>query len=91
MRKSFGQLAVSFLLGAFCTTRALASTPAALDMVGYVPDVGQAKDLAIDAGCGLAYVASMQFGLAVVDVTTPRQPLVVSTTNPALQQIDHRS
>jgi hypothetical protein len=89
MRKSFCQVAVSFLFGAFCTDRALASTPAPLDLVGDVADVGQAKDVAIDAASGLAYVASMQFGLAVVDVTTPRQPLVVSTTNPALQRIDH--
>jgi len=38
---------------------------------GYVLDVGQAKDVAIDTQAGVAYVASLQFGLAAVEITNP--------------------
>ncbi|MFN8625413.1 MAG: hypothetical protein U0587_05455 [Candidatus Binatia bacterium] len=61
----------------------MASAPAALDLVGYVLDVGQATDVAIDVQSGVAYVASMQFGLAAVDITNPARPTVLSTASPA--------
>ncbi|MBP1688087.1 MAG: hypothetical protein H6Q33_4230, partial [Deltaproteobacteria bacterium] len=70
-------------MATLCASRGVASAPANLDLVGYVPDVGQAKDVAIDAQSGLAYVASMQFGLAAVDITNPARPVVLSTASPA--------
>ena len=53
------------------------------DLVGLIPDVGQAKDVAIVPSVGLAYVASTQFGLAVVDVSNPGSPVVIGCANPA--------
>src|SRR5207248_2313031 len=55
---------------------ASATTPACTGtlnptLVGFVPSVGPAYDVAIDAVNHLAYVATAQFGLSVVDVTTP--------------------
>jgi len=59
-----------------------AAVASPLDLVGWVPDVGQSKDVAI-APSGLAYVASTQFGLAAVDITNPSFPVVVSTADTA--------
>jgi hypothetical protein len=83
MGKGFCQVAVSFLMVVLCTSGARAATGGPLDPIGWVPDVGQAKDVAIDAQSGLAYVASIQFGLSVVDVTNPARPVVVSTADTA--------
>src|SRR5438067_2166821 len=63
-----------------------ATTPAcALNPVleGFVPAVGTARDVVVDAARGLAYVASSEFGLAVVSVANPGAPVVLGAANPA--------
>ena len=60
----------------------LASTQPSLQLVGNVPDVGQAKDVDIDADSHLAYVASMQFGLSIVDISNRDRPAVITSANP---------
>jgi len=52
-------------------------------LVGFVPGVGTAHDVVIDAVNHLAYVASAEFGLSVVDVSTPTQPVPLGAANPA--------
>ena len=74
---------VCLLLVMLGVSTGLASAPANLDLVGYVPDVGQAKDVAIDPQARVAYVASLQFGLAAVDIANPAHPVILSTANPA--------
>ena len=62
-----------------------ATTPAcALNPVleGFVPAVGTARDVVVDAARGLAYVASSEFGLAVVSVANPGAPVVLGAANP---------
>src|SRR5436309_578141 len=62
-----------------------ATTPAcALNPVleGFVPAVGTARDVVVDAARGLAYVASSEFGLAVVSVANPSAPVVLGAANP---------
>ncbi|MGD0949142.1 MAG: hypothetical protein ABSA52_17160, partial [Candidatus Binatia bacterium] len=81
MRKDLCHAIAGLLMVIFSASSALGTAAAPLDPIGWVPDVGQAKDVAIDAQSGLAYVASTQFGLAVVDVTNPAQPIVVSTAD----------
>jgi fibronectin type 3 domain-containing protein len=56
------------------------ATPA---LVGFVPGVGAAKAVAIDASTGLVHVASVEFGLATVDVSTPATPHPLGGANPA--------
>jgi hypothetical protein len=51
------------------------------ELVGFVPAVGGAKDVVV-GGNGLAYVASMEFGLTAVDVRTPGQPVAIGAANP---------
>ena len=51
-------------------------------LVGFVPGVGKARDVVVDQAKGLAYVASDEFGLAVVDVTHPAAPVVLGATIP---------
>lgn len=57
--------------------------PANSSLVAFIPDVGQAKDLIVDAANATAYVASNQFGLAIVDLQNPRQPVVKAAVNPS--------
>src|SRR5438876_990731 len=62
-----------------------ATTPAcALNPVleGFVPGVGTTRDVVVDAARGLAYVASSEFGLAVVSVANPSAPVVLGAANP---------
>jgi hypothetical protein len=56
--------------------------PASLDptLMGYVPGVGAARDVVVTGGT--AYVASPDFGLALVDVTTPATPRAMEGTLP---------
>jgi hypothetical protein len=51
-------------------------------LVGFVPGVGKARDVVVDEAKGLAYVASDEFGLAVVDVSHPAAPVVLGATIP---------
>src|ERR1043166_1954297 len=71
---------IALLLCAVPCHAAVAPNP---DLMGLVGDVGQAKDVALDSSTGLAYVASVQFGLSIVDVSSPITPVVVGTANPA--------
>jgi hypothetical protein len=73
------------LLSALCWVCAQPAASSATygQLIGFVPDVGQAKDVAVDATAGIAYVGSAQFGLAVVDLGNPNQPVVLSAINPA--------
>jgi hypothetical protein len=59
-----------------------APPPSAEGLLGFVPDVGSAKDVLVDRARGLAYVASVQFGLAVVDVSTPAAPIAIAGAVP---------
>ena len=64
-------------------TAASATTPAVdLGLVGFVPGVGTPNDVAVNAAAGLAYVASSEFGLSVVDVQTPGAPAAIGAANP---------
>jgi hypothetical protein len=64
-------------------TQSQAVVPPNPDLIGFVPDVGQARDVSIDPSRGLAYVASVQFGLTVVDISNPSQPVAIGGANPA--------
>jgi len=64
-------------------TAATATTPSVdLGLVGFVPGVGTPNDVALNAAAGLAYVASTEFGLSVVDVHTPGAPVAIGAANP---------
>src|SRR5512135_3299617 len=64
-------------------TLSLAAVSPNTDLIGFVPDVGSARDVVISPSTGLAYVASGQFGLAVVDVSNPSNPVAIGGANPA--------
>ena len=51
-------------------------------LVGYVPAVGIAKDVAVDSTRGVAYVASTEFGISTVDVSNPRNPVAIGGAIP---------
>ena len=55
------------------------------ELEGFVPAVGTAVDVAVDANRDLAFVASREFGLSVVDVSVPSDPLPIAATNPPFQ------
>jgi hypothetical protein len=64
-------------------TAASATTPSVdLGLVGFVPGIGTPNDVALNAAAGLAYVASTEFGLSVVDVHTPGAPVAIGAANP---------
>jgi hypothetical protein len=52
------------------------------ELTGFIRGVGGATDVVVDAQAALAYVASNQFGLAVVDVADPLAPVVIGDTLP---------
>jgi hypothetical protein len=52
------------------------------ELVGFVPAVGAAQDVVVDPVRGLAYVASAEFGLAVVNVSNPAAPVTLGATIP---------
>jgi hypothetical protein len=54
-----------------------------LGLVGFVPGVGTPNDVVVDATTGLAYVASREFGLSVVNVSNPSAPVAIGAANPA--------
>lgn len=54
-----------------------------LGLVGFVPGVGTPYDVAVDDATGLAYAASAEFGLSVVDVSSPSAPVAIGAANPA--------
>ena len=49
------------------------SQPPPSGLAGFVPSVGAAKDVVVSGG--RAYVASAEFGLAIVDLSTPSKPV----------------
>ena len=53
------------------------------DLLGMVLDVGQAKSVVLDHTKAIAYVASVQFGLATVDVSSHIAPVVIGAANPS--------
>jgi len=57
------------------------STP---ELVGFIPSPGTARDVVADPARGLAYVASDEFGLTVVDVSNPNDPVALGALNPPL-------
>jgi len=61
------------------TTQSAAATP---ELVGFVPGVGQSRDVVVDRIAGLVYAASDQFGLSIVDVNNPSNPVVIGAANP---------
>jgi len=54
-------------------------------LVGFVPDVGTARDVVVDPVADLAYVASDNFGVAVVDVSNPAEPVAIGGTVPPFE------
>jgi len=52
------------------------------ELVGFVPAVGTARGVAVDPATGLVYVASSEFGLAIVDVSNPTTPVALGGANP---------
>lgn len=77
------RLAVAIVAAVLCGVTASATTVAPNpDLVGFVPDVGQARDVSIVPSSSLAYIASVQFGLTVVDVSNPSQPVAIGGANP---------
>src|SRR5207253_730279 len=71
------QSAPSAAVGA--TTLACALNPV---LEGFVPAVGTARDVTVDPGTGLAYVASSEFGLTVVNVANAAAPAVLGAASP---------
>ena len=55
---------------------------AAVTLEGFVPGAGTAGDVVVDPASHLAYVASAEFGLSVVDVSNPGQPAAIGGANP---------
>ena len=51
-------------------------------LVGYVPAVGIAKDVAVDSTRGVAYVASTEFGISTVNVSNPSNPVAIGGAIP---------
>lgn len=51
------------------------------ELIGFVPGVGTARDVAVDAGLKRAYVASAEFGLAVVDLAAPDLPTLLGSAD----------
>jgi hypothetical protein len=77
-------VALGIIAAVLCgVTTSRAAVPANADLVGFVPDVGQARDVSIVPSSSLAYVASVQFGLTVVDISNPSEPIAVGGANPA--------
>src|SRR5579862_2956514 len=75
----------SLILAAVVALRlTLPAAPASASVVldGFVPGVGTAGDVAVDGAANLAYVASAEFGLSVVDVSNPSQPAAIGGANP---------
>jgi hypothetical protein len=58
---------------------------AVAELIGYVRDVGQGKDVRYDASRGVAFVASVQFGVSVVDVRNANAPVVLGSSLPPFQ------
>jgi hypothetical protein len=56
--------------------------PVTPTLVGFVPGVGSARDVVVNSATGVAYVASADFGLSVVNVTQPASPVVTGAANP---------
>jgi hypothetical protein len=77
-------LTVTDNLGATATdtaTVAVGSTTTHPGLVGFVPGVGTAADVEADGVRGLTFVASREFGLAVVDTTHPDDPALVGSAD----------
>ena len=51
-------------------------------LIGSVPGLGTPSDIVVDGAAGLAYVASQEFGLAIIDVSTPSMPVSLGVTIP---------
>src|SRR5947207_2286528 len=64
------------------TGRSTTTTMPLLSLVGLVPGVGTASDIVVDGTTHRAYVASREFGLSVVNVSTPSAPMVIGASNP---------
>ncbi|HYD47748.1 MAG TPA: hypothetical protein VEB21_05345, partial [Terriglobales bacterium] len=55
----------------------------AAELIGFIADVGQGKDVVYDAANKRAFVASVQFGLTILDLHTPAAPVVLGAANPS--------
>src|SRR3989442_468039 len=64
------------------STSTSTTTMPLLSLVGLVPGVGTASDIVVDGTTHRAYVASREFGLSVVNVSTPSAPMVIGASNP---------
>ena len=69
-------------VGATASAMPQAVVSAMPTLVGFVPAVANAKDVVVNSATGVAYVASAEFGLSVVNVTNPSQPVVIGAANP---------
>src|SRR5207249_10490954 len=73
--------------GSYAMPTVLTNTPACPTsvnptLVGYVPAVGIAKDVAVDSTRGVAYVASTEFGISTVNVSNPSNPVAIGGAIP---------
>ncbi len=67
------------------TTTTTTQPAATMELKGNVPAVGTPYDVVVDGTAGLAYLASKELGLSVVDVSNPSNPQPVGTANPPFQ------
>jgi hypothetical protein len=72
--KLFALLALLVVIAATCTK-----------LIGFVPGVGTPHDVVVNDTTGLAYVASAEFGLSVVNVSNAAAPVVLGATNPPFE------
>ena len=53
-----------------------------VELVGFIPTAGEARDVAVDVSRELAFVASDQFGLTIFDVAEPATPVALGSLVP---------
>jgi hypothetical protein len=72
--KLLALLALLVVVGATCTK-----------LLGFVPGVGTPHDVVVNSTTNLAYVASAEFGLSVVNVSNATAPVVLGAANPPFE------
>jgi hypothetical protein len=72
--KLLALLALLVVVGATCTK-----------LLGFVPGVGTPHDVVVNNTTNLAYVASAEFGLSVVNVSNAAAPVVLGAANPPFE------
>src|SRR5438034_7400 len=63
------------------TAPTTSTTMPLMELMGFVPGVGTPNDVAVNGLTGMAYVASREFGLSLVDVSNPRAPVALAAAS----------